>query len=391
MVIHVKAEIHTVFVQTAPTLPPQPPFVGPPRSPYNSRMFSDLERVLLPATFSFLIGIAMTPLLTHYLYEYRAWKKTPGKRALDGRTAEEFNRLHNGNETRAPRMGGIVVWASVAITTGLIAILAFLVGGQGLMSLNFLSRSETWIPFATLLLGAFAGLLDDLLVIRPEGNGIQLRYRLLFVLLFSFFIGWWFWDKLGVSTIDIPFTTPLPLGWGVVPLFMFISLCLYASGVIDGIDGLSGGVFASIFAAYAIISFVYGQFDLSAFCAAVVGGLLAFLWFNIPPARFYMSDTGTMALTLSLAAIAFMTDQLASGVGVFVLPIIGGLLVVTVLSDVLQVFWKKVFHRKLLRIAPLHHHFEAIGWPGYKVVMRYWVLSIVLAFAGVLIAILAVK
>jgi phospho-N-acetylmuramoyl-pentapeptide-transferase len=354
-------------------------------------MFSDLERALLPATISFLIGIAMTPLFTHYLYKYKAWKKTPGKRGLDGKSAEEFNRLHNGHETRAPRMGGIVVWGSVVITTVLISLLAYFVGGQGLTSLDFLSRSETWIPFAALLVGAVVGLIDDLLIIRPEGSGMQLRYRLLIVFLLSFFIGWWFWAKLGVSTVNIPFSAPLALGWGVVPLFMFISLCLYASGVIDGIDGLSGGIFASIFAAYALIAFSYNQIDLSAFCAAIVGGLLAFLWFNIPPARFYMSDTGTMALTLTLAAIAFMTDQLASGVGVFVLPIIGGLLVVTVLSDVLQIFWKRVFHRKLLRIAPLHHHFEAIGWPGHKVVMRYWVLSIALAFAGVLIAILAVK
>lgn len=206
-----------------------------------------------------------------------------------------------------------------------------------------------------------------------------------------FFIGWWFWDKLGVSVVDVPFSTPLYLGWLVVPLFMAMSLGLYASGVIDGIDGLSGGVFASIFAAYAIIAYSYNQVDIAALCAAIVGGLLAFLWFNIPPARFYMSDTGTMALTLTLASVAFLTDQLGAGVGIAVLPIIGALLVITVLSDILQVFWKRVFHRKLLRIAPLHHHFEAIGWPGYKVVMRYWVLSIALAFAGVLIAILAVK
>ncbi|MDR3571335.1 MAG: hypothetical protein P4L81_04005 [Candidatus Pacebacteria bacterium] len=354
-------------------------------------MFSELERVLLPATFSFLIGIAMTPILSHYLYEYKAWKKTAGKRALDGKTAEEFNRLHQVNETRAPRMGGIIVWASITITTVLIASLALILKSSGLMSLNFLSRNETWIPFASLLIGAGVGLIDDILVIRPQGSGIQLRYRLLIVCLLSFFIGWWFWAKLGVTTIDIPFSAPLALGWGIVPVFMFISLCLYASGVIDGIDGLSGGVFASIFGAYAIIAYDYGQIDLAAFCAATVGGLLAFLWFNIPPARFYMSDTGTMALTLALGSIAFMTDQLASGVGVAVLPIIGGLLVITVLSDVLQIIWKRVFHRKLLKIAPLHHHFEALGWPGYKVVMRYWVLSIILAFAGVLLAILAVK
>ncbi len=347
-------------------------------------------RVFLPATISFLVGLAITPILTRYLYEFKAWKKTPGKRALNGDIAYEFNRLHSLNETRAPRMGGIVVWASVLITTFLIALLAQLIPSTGLMYMNFLSRSETWIPLSTLVVGALVGLVDDILVIRPQGEGLLLRYRLGIVCILALCIGWWFWAKLGVISIGIPFTTPLILGWGIIPLFVVISLSLYASGVIDGIDGLSGGVFASIFGAYTIIAFVQHQTDLAAFCAAVVGGLLAFLWFNIPPARFYMSDTGTMALTLCLGTIAFMTDQLGGGVGVFVLPIIGGLLVVTVASNLLQLFWKRVFNKKLMRIAPLHHHFEAIGWPGYKVVMRYWVLSVVLATLGVLIALLTI-
>lgn len=352
-------------------------------------MFSDLSRVLIPAILSFLIGLAMTPIVTHFLYKYKAWKKVPGKRALDGRIAEEFNRLHTGNETRAPRMGGIVVWGSALLTALVLAGLAFFIGTPGLDSLSFLSRNETWIPLTTLVIGALIGLVDDILVIQPHAGGMKLRYRLLVVCVLSFSIGYWFWAKLGVSTIGVPFGQPLSIGWGVIPLFVAMSLGLYASGVIDGIDGLSGGIFGSIFASYTIIAYTHNQIDLAAFCAAIVGGLLAFLWFNIPPARFYMSDTGTMALTLSLAAVAFLTDQLGGGVGIAVLPIIGALLVVTVLSDILQLCWKKFFHRKLLRIAPLHHHFEAIGWPGYKVVMRYWVLSILLAFAGVLVSLLS--
>ncbi len=97
-----------------------------------------------------------------------------------------------------------------------------------------------------------------------------------------------------------------------------------------------------------------------------------------------------MALTLTIATIAFMTDNLGGGVGIAVLPIIGALLVATVASNILQVFWKQFFGRKLLRVAPLHHHFEAIGWPGYKVVMRYWVLSVVFAFLGVIVALASV-
>jgi len=347
---------------------------------------SDIVRVLVPAFMAFVVGMALTPFITHYLYKYRAWKKTPGKLSLDGAPALQFNLLHNGHETRAPRMGGIVVWASVIITIIGIALLARLVPEAAALKFDFLSREQTWIPLATLIIGAFVGLIDDLFAIQPGGMGIKLSYRLLIVVALSSFIGMWFWLKLEVTAIGIPFGMPLEIGWLIVPLFIFVSLALYASGVIDGIDGLSGGVFGSVFASYAIIAFAQNQLDLAAFSAAIVGGLLAFLWFNIPPARFYMSDTGTMALTLTIATIAFMTDDLGEGIGIAVLPVIGTLLFATVASNVLQVVSKRYFGKKLFRIAPLHHHFEAIGWPGYKVVMRYWVLSVVFAFVGVIIA-----
>ncbi|OGG74041.1 hypothetical protein A3A40_03565 [Candidatus Kaiserbacteria bacterium RIFCSPLOWO2_01_FULL_54_20] len=351
---------------------------------------SDIVRVLVPAFASFVVGMSITPLLTHYLYKYKAWKKSPGKTALDGAPAHGFNQLHDVHEVRAPRMGGIVVWASVVITIIGIAVVARFIPDAAILKLDFLSRNQTWIPLATLLVGAIVGLIDDLYVIRPGGEGLRLSYRLLIVVLLSAFIGTWFWAKLEVTAVGIPFGSPLEIGWLIVPLFILVSLALYASGVIDGIDGLSGGVFGSVFASYAIIAFAQNQIDLAAFSATIVGGLLAFLWYNIPPARFYMSDTGTMALTLTIATVAFMTDDLGGGVGIAVLPVIGALLVATVASDIAQVVSKKYFGIKLLRIAPLHHHFESLGWPGYKVVMRYWILSIVFAFLGVIIALAAI-
>ena len=349
-------------------------------------LLSDIVRVLVPGATAFIVGILISPILTHYLYTYKAWKKAPGKTALDGSPASGFNTLHKEHEVRAPRMGGIVIWASVLITIMSIAVVARLFPSLGILKLDFLSRNQTWIPLATLIVGALAGLLDDLMVIRPGGSGMLLSFRLLVVLLLSSFIGTWFWLKLEVTAIGIPFVQSFEIGWLVVPLFVLISLALYASGVIDGIDGLSGGVFGSVFASYAIIAFAQNQIDLAAFAAAIVGGILAFLWFNIPPARFYMSDTGTMALTLTIATLAFMTDDLGGGIGIAVLPIIGALLVATVASDIAQVVSKRFFGKKLFKIAPLHHHFEAIGWPGTKVVMRYWVLSVVFAFLGVIIA-----
>lgn len=352
-------------------------------------MLSDTVRILVPAIATFMIGIAITPIITHYLYHYKVWKKNPGKNGLDGAAAAEFNRLHTENETRAPRMGGIVVWGSVLIVISGIALFAALFPSAVSEGLNFLSRSQTWVPLATLLVGAIAGFVDDLLTVREGGRGLPLQFRLGVVIILSALIGWWFFTKLDVVTINIPFSYPLEVGWLIIPFFVLLSLALFASGVIDGIDGLSGGVFMSAFAAYTIIAFAQNQIDLAAFTAAVVGGLLAFLWFNIPPARFYMSDTGTMALTLTLAVVAVMTDSLGGGVGIAALPLIGALLVVTVASNILQVLWKSFFKEKFFRVAPLHHHFEAIGWPGYKVAMRYWVLSIVCAFLGVILALSA--
>lgn len=354
-------------------------------------MLPEIIRILVPATATFVVGMILTPILTRYLYKYKAWKKRPGKVALDGSSAREFNRLHEVNEIRAPRMGGIVIWASVMITIFGFSLLNYLFGDGGTGSFSFLSRSQTWVPLATLIIGALAGLVDDIFTIRPDGNGLALRWRLSIVVALSGGIGWWFWDKLDVTGINIPFDGSLEIGILIIPFFILMSLALYASGVIDGIDGLSGGVFGTIFASYTILAYFEGQVNLAAFCAAVAGGIMAFLWYNIPPARFYMTDTGTMALTLTLGVVALMTDKIGGGYGIAVLPIIGGLLVVTVVSDVAQVVSKRYFHTKVLRIAPLHHHFEAIGWPGYKVVMRYWILSVILAFAGVILALAALE
>ena len=355
---------------------------------------ANIIKVLVPAMSAFAIGILSAPLLTHYLFKYKVWKKTTGKTALDGSEATEFKRIretqHAGTETKTPRMGGLLIWVTVLVVTLGISLLAQTTGSVTFAKLDFLSRSQTWIPLIALLAGGVMGFANDLLDVSPSGErGVRLSTRLLFVTVVSGAIGWWFYAKLGMTAIGIPTDGTLALGPFIIPLFIIVSLGIYAGGVIDGIDGLSGGVFSSIFASYAIIAFSQQQINLAAFSATVAGGILAFLWFNVPPARFYMTETGTMALTLTIAVLAFMTDTLGHGIGISVLPIVGGLLCLTVASNILQVASKKFCGKKLFRIAPLHHHFEAIGWPGYKVTMRYWILSIVLAFAGVILAIIA--
>ncbi|MDP2650082.1 MAG: hypothetical protein Q8P16_00785 [bacterium] len=348
----------------------------------------NLIKVITPAVIAFAVGVLITPILTHYLYTYRAWKKTPGKSALDGTEAVEFNRLHKEREGNVPRMGGVVIWGSAFITILGMWLAAQVFPTAATIKMDFLSRAQTWIPLFTLGAGAFVGLLNDLFDVVHRGEGITLKRRLLFVCALSAFIGWWFFAKLDITAVGIPFGELLEIGWLIIPFFMMVSLALYASGIIDGIDGLAGGVFAAAFAAYAGIALAQNQIDLAAFSAMITGGLLAFLWFNIPPARFFMTETGTMALTLTLATIAFMTDALGEGIGIFVLPIIGFLLVATVASSILQMLFKHFLGKKIFRIAPLHHHFEAIGWPSAKVVMRYWVLAVMFAFIGSIVALI---
>ena len=194
--------------------------------------------------------------------------------------------------------------------------------------------------------------------------------------------GYWFFYKLGYTTIHVPGSGDIFFGIWYIPFFVLVMLAVYSGGVIDGLDGLGGGAFAIMFAAFGGIALFQNQIDLAGFCVAVVGAILAFLWFNIPPARFYMGETGALGLCCALTVVAFLTDS------VLVLPIIGFLLVIEAGSVILQLIWKKAFKKKLFLAAPIHHHFEAMGWPHYKITMRFWIIGVVTAIVGVAIRLL---
>jgi phospho-N-acetylmuramoyl-pentapeptide-transferase len=358
-------------------------------------MIIDIVKVFLPAVGAFILGVLITPILTSYLYSHKMWKKKSGKVALDGTEATVFNELHKEKEVNTPRMGGIIIWFSSSVTIIGIWLVAKFFPGEITSKLDFLSRSQTWVPLGTLILGALAGLIDDYLEIkrseRTDGKngGLSKTIRLTIVSVIALACALWFYIKLDVTGIGLPFGLgEFYLGPLFILLFLLTALFIYAGGVIDGLDGLSGGVFSCIFAAYGGIAFYQQQIDLAAFCATIAGAILAFLWFNIPPARFYMTETGTMGLTLTLTVVAFMTDRLGGGYGLLVLPIIALPLVITVFSNLIQVFSKKFRGKKVFLVAPLHHHFEAIGWPAYKVTMRYWIISIVCAVAGITLALI---
>ncbi len=358
-------------------------------------MVLNVLKVFGLSTFAFFLAAALTPLCTHYFYKYKMWKGH-SRSAENNPVSSDFRNIHQqreGEELKTPRVGGIIIWFSVLLTC-LFVWLAFLIFPDELTKkLNFLSREQTWVPLFVLVAASLVGLTDDLLQIFGKmGNkffsdddgfpGLPRKIRISMVILIGVLGAYWFFYKLEMSSVLIPFLGEVQLGWLFIPLFIIVMLGIFSGGIIDGIDGLAGGVMASIFAAYSGIAFFQNQIDIAAFCAVVTGSILAFLWFNIPPARFYMGETGILGLTVTLTVIAFLTKA------VVVLLIIALPLVATSASAVIQMVGRKYFHKKVFRVAPLHHHFEALGWPSYKVTMRFWVVSVICSIVGMVIALI---
>jgi phospho-N-acetylmuramoyl-pentapeptide-transferase len=320
------------------------------------------------AFFSFALSMALTPLYTTLAYKYEWWKR--GRTvAHTGETATVFQKLHGAKLQRnIPTMAGVIF----VLTTILITLVANL------------SREETWLPLAAMSGAGLIGLLDDLINIRGIGGGIAgMRAKTKSILLFLVALvgGWWFFAKLDVSSVNIPFYGSFHIGWLVIPLFMLVVISTAnAVNISDGLDGLAGGLAATAFAAYAVIAAFEGNFGVAGFCLTIVGALLSYTWFNIFPARFFMGDVGSFALGTALGVVAMLTDT------VLILPIIGLVFVVEAGSSLLQIYSKKLRHgKKIFKIAPIHHHFEASGWPETKVTMRFWIVGQIAAVLGVLV------
>ena len=351
-------------------------------------MYLDLVKIFLPTTVSFILGILITPIASHFFYKHKMWKKKPRS---EGLSSNEFKLIHQkkeATEVSVPCVGGIIIWTSVLLSVFLFFLLSVIFENSLFAKLNFLSRSQTFIPIGMFILGALLGLLDDILEIRGKSDITRnspwyTRFKLFIIIILGLLAGCWFFYKLGMNSIQIPFDGQLMLGILLIPFVIIVMLATFSGGVIDGLDGLSGGVLASIFSAYAVIAFMNNQRDLAAFSGVITGAILAFLWFNIPPARFYMGETGMMPLTITLATLAFLTDS------VLILPIVAFPLVATSASSSLQLISKKFFGKKIFWVAPLHHHFEALGWPSSKVTMRFWILSVVFAIIGIILAIIS--
>jgi phospho-N-acetylmuramoyl-pentapeptide-transferase len=346
-----------------------------------------LFSILLPSILTFSIGILLCKPLLAWLHNNKIWKKASVKKTVDGNDATISAMIHNDEERKTPRMGGLIIWTSVLLSTLIFYFIDMASDKELANRLDFTSRAQTWLPLFSLLLGGILGAVDDLSVtdyFKKKGSyiggGLSLKARLFCVLLISLFISYWFVFKLDIDGLSIPFLGYIGIGGIFLTMIIIIlTIATYAGGVIDGIDGLSGGVMMGIYSSFGIIAIIRDKYDMAALCFAIVASILAFLWYNIPPAKFYSSETGMTGLLLTIVIIAFLLDAVPQ------LLIIGGLLYMTALSSLLQILSKKYRGKKIFLVAPVHHHFQALGMPSHQVTMRYWIISYVLGVLGILI------
>lgn len=343
-------------------------------------LVQNVMKVLTLTAISFAVAFLWSPLLTYILFKFKLGK------SIRSSGAPVYTKMHMKKEG-TPTMGGLLIWITVLVLALVFVVINLIFDNTTSNFLNFLTRSETLLPLGALVLTAIVGLIDDIMnvfKIGPKGGGLRMKYKLLLYTAISVVGAWWFYFKLEWDVIHIPGVGDFSISWWYIPLFIFILVATsFSVNESDGLDGLAGGILLISFGSYAVISFVQGKIELAAFCGVIAGAILAFLWFNIYPARFFMGDTGAMSLGTTLGIVAMLTNS------VIVLPIIGLPLVIESGSVIIQMFSKKFFKRKIFISTPIHHHFEAKGWPESKVTMRFWVISLVSAAVGMVIALIA--
>ncbi len=338
-------------------------------------------KILFFTTLSFVIAIFSTPIMTHFLYKYKM-----GKQIRNDGSTPLFSKMH-AHKAGTPTMGGILIWLTVLVFSVLFFYLAKFFPDSIFVKLNFLSRKETLLPLGALVASALVGLLDDWMDVRRLGykkRGIKFSHKLLIYMGIALVGAWWFYFKLNWDILSIPFVGNFEIGVYYILFFIFVVVgTAFAVNQTDGLDGLAGGTLLIAFASYGVIAFATARYDLATFCGVIVGALLAFLWFNINPARFIMGDTGSISLGVTLALVALYTHT------ALVLPFLGIIFVLEAVSTIVQIISKKLGQgKKIFLSAPLHHHFEALGWSEPKIVMRAWVFAGVFAAIGLIIFIL---
>lgn len=282
-------------------------------------------------------------------------------------------------KTGTPTMGGLMfIIPVIVINVGL--------NVANLLGRNLVGRSIL-VPMATLMAFGALGVLDDLSGLNKDqnGHGLKPRFKLLWQVLFAFLTALALHFGLDLRSVAIPgIAEKIDIGLFYIPVAVFIIVATSnAVNLTDGLDGLAGSVAAVAFVAYGVIAYLQGQIYLVTFCFTVVGTVMAFLWYNAYPAELFMGDTGSLALGATLGVVALMTGQWV------LLPLVGLMFVAEAVSVMVQVaYFRLSGGKRLFRMAPLHHHFELLGWSETHVTQRFWLVGIMAAMLGIALALL---
>jgi len=265
----------------------------------------------------------------------------------------------------------------VLVITGVLNI-------ANVLGFNLIGRSIL-VPMTVMIAFGTLGAVDDLMGVKVITTGLLGRYKLLWQFIFALVTTLFLHYVLDLRSIAIPgIAQKIDIGWLYIPVAMlFIVWTSNAVNLTDGLDGLAGSIAAVTFAAYGVIAFLQGQIYLVAFAFTVVGALFAFLWYNAHPAELFMGDTGSLAIGATLAVVALMTGQW------LLLPVVGFVFMAEAASVVLQVgYFKLTKGKRLFKMAPLHHHFELLGWSETQVTQRFWLVGILSAMLGIALALI---
>lgn len=331
------------------------------------------------------IGIFIIPYYIELLKKYKIGKQIR-EETITGK-AVEFMKLHS-KKVGTPTMWGWIILLIVFF----MVLLSLILQELGWVNNSLWNQRETYLSLFTLATIGLLGGIDDYMNIKSIGKtkGMSSKVKMLWLLIFALLWALWFYYKLGwsitdgawdfVRTLNIPFWTSVELWIYFIPLFIFIIVASANSvNITDGLDGLAGWLLLFSYWVYAYITYDQWLFLLSTLCVTIIGALVAFLWFNVKPAQFYMGDMGSLALGANLWIMAMLTNTL------FVFIIICALFIFETLSVIIQITSKKLRKwKKIFRIAPFHHHLEAIGWSEETVVFRMWLIGVILSVIGII-------
>ena len=330
---------------------------------------------------TFLVWFIISPFYIRFLQTLKLGKQIR-KETITWK-AFWFFKLHS-HKSGTPTMWG----AMILISVFLMVIISIIFQKLWYINNSLFNQKETYLSLFTLLTVWILWIIDDYMNIKWIGKTkwISAKFKMFWLLVFATAWSWWFYDKLWWSDIllKLPYIPGFEIGFLFIPLFIFIIVWSANSvNITDGLDGLAGWLLLFAYAVYGYITFDQWLFLLSTLCVSICGALIAFLWFNIKPAKFYMWDVGSLALWANLWLMALLTNTIA------ILCIVGLIFILETLSVIIQIASKKLRNgKKVFKIAPFHHHLEACDWSEETVVFRLWLVGLILSVVAIIFYIL---